>query len=316
MKHSWQVSAVLLSIFLAAQVIGLFVVHSYVDSAASAAATKEAGKPVVIYHDLPYGVERPNIAPDISYIFIGAAVIIGTLLLLLIIKFRKLSLWKVWYLMAITIALTVSLASFLPKAAAAIISIIIALFRVFRPNVLAHNIAELFIYGGIAAIFVPILNIKSAFILLILISVYDFFAVFHLKHMVMLAKFQTSNKIFAGLFVPKELSLKSTFSPISESAATAALPKGTKSSQHKPEADYSDSGGYAIVGGGDIAFPLLFAGAVLPAFGFLKTLIIPAFAAAALAVLLSIGKKGKFYPAMPFIAVGCFVGYGILHLIA
>ncbi len=316
MKHSWQVSAVLLSIFLAAQVIGLFVVHSYVDSAASAAATKEAGRPVVVYHDLPYGVERPNIAPDISYIFISAAVIIGTLLLLLIIKFRKLSLWKVWYLMAIIIALTVSLASFLNKAVAAIISIIIAFFRVFRPNVLAHNIAELFIYGGIAAIFVPIMNVKSASILLIIIAIYDFIAVFHLKHMVRLAKFQTSNKIFAGLFVPKELSLKSTFSPISESAATATLSKGAKSlPQRQPEADYSDSGSYAIVGGGDIAFPLLFAGAALPVFGFLKTLIIPAFAAAALAVLLSIGKNGKFYPAMPFIAAGCFIGYGILHLL-
>ena len=312
MKHSWQVSAVLLCIFLAAQVIGLFVVNSYVDSAASAAATKEAGRPVVVYQDLPYGVERPNIAPDLSFIYIAVAVVIGTALLLLIIKFRKLSLWKVWYLLAIAMALTVSLASFINKTAAVMISIIIAFFRVFRPNVLAHNIAELFIYGGIAAIFVPIMSIKSAFILLILISVYDFFAVFHLKHMVTLAKFQTSNKIFAGLFVPKELSIKSAVSPI-----TTALAAENKSRHQQKSAkeDYSDSGSYAIIGGGDIAFPLLFAGAALPAFGFLKTLIIPVFAAAALAVLLSIGKKGKFYPAMPFIAAGCFIGYGILHVL-
>ncbi len=312
MKHSFQVLSVLLVMFLAAQIIGLFIVRSYVDVAASEQATKEAGRPVVIYQDLPYGVERPNISPDISYIFIGTAVIIGTVLLLLLIKLRKLSLWKLWYLLALVITLTVSFASFLPKAAAGILSLIISFLRVFKPNVLAHNLAELFIYGGLAAIFVPIMNVRSAAILLVLIAVYDFFAVFHLKHMITLAKFQASNRIFAGLFVPKQLSMKSAFSPIA-----SAAPAENKSPQHQKfeKESYSDSGSYAIVGGGDVAFPLLFAGTLLPAFGFYKTLIIPAFAAAALLLLLLIGKKGKFYPAMPFITAGCFVGYGILKFV-
>lgn len=312
MKHSWQVSAVLLCIFLAAQVIGLFVVHSYFDPAASAQATKEAGQPVVIYQNLPYGIERPAIAPGISYLFIAAAIIIGTALMLFIIKFRKLSLWKLWYLFALMITLTISLASFLPKALSAVISVAVSLFRVFRPNVLVHNVAELFIYGGLAAIFVPIMNVKSAAILLVLIAIYDFIAVFHLKHMVTLAKFQTSNRIFAGLFVPKQLSLKSTVSQITPDVTPKA--KNSKL-QQKQQSDYSDSGGYAIVGGGDIGFPLLFAGTLLPAFGFYKVLVIPAFAAAALLILLTIGRKGKFYPAMPFIAAGCFVGYGVLQLL-
>lgn len=311
MKHQWQVSAVLLGIFFAAQVVGLFVVDSYVDVSASEKASMEAGKPVAVYHNLPYGVERPNFAPGLSFIFIGAAVIIGTVLLLLIIKFRKLTLWKLWYLLALVITLSVSFASFLPKAAAGILSVVIALFRVFKPNVLAHNIVELFIYGGLAAIFVPVMNTMSAAILLVLISVYDFFAVFHSKHMVTLAKFQSENRMFAGLFVPKELSLNSAISSIKPAAAAA---KSAKPSQPPKEGKYADSGDYAVVGGGDIGFPLLFAGTALATFGFYKTLIIPAFAAAALLILLVIGKKGKFYPAMPFITVGCFVGYGILLL--
>ncbi len=312
MKHSWQVSAVLLGIFLAAQVVGLFVVNSYVDVSASEKASREAGKPVAVYHNLPYGVERPNFAPDISYIFIGAAVIIGTVLLLLIIKFRKLTLWKLWYMLALIITLSVSFASFLPKAAAGILSIVVALFRVFKPNVLAHNIAELFIYGGLAAIFVPVMNVKAAAILLILIAVYDFFAVFHLKHMITLAKFQSENNMFAGLFVPKQLSLKSAVSSIKAATKEAKL---VKPSQQPKEGKYADSGDYAVVGGGDIGFPLLFAGTALATFGFYKTLIIPAFAAAALLLLIIIGKKGRFYPAMPFIAVGCFIGYAIASVI-
>lgn len=314
MKHSWQVSAVLLCIFLAAQIIGLFVIQSYFDAEASEKATKEAGKPVVIYQGLPYGFERPDISPNISYIYIAAAVIIGTVLMLLIIKFRQLSLWKLWYLLALVIGLAFSFASFLPKIAAGVLSLIISLFRVFRPNILVHNLAELFIYGGLAAIFVPIMNVRSAAILLALIAIYDFIAVFHLKHMIVLAKFQTSNRIFAGLFVPKQLSLKSAFSTIAASP-TATAENKPRQPKRLAEESYSDSGSYAIVGGGDVAFPLLFAGTLLSAFGFYKTLIIPAFAAAALLVLLIIGKKGKFYPAMPFIAAGCFVGYGILRVL-
>lgn len=310
MKHSWQVSAVLLCIFLAAQVIGLFVVNSYVNAAASEAASREVGKPVVVYRELPFGFERPDISPNVSYLFIAAAIIAGTVLLLLIMKFRKLSLWKLWYFLALIITLAFSFASFLPKAAAGALSLAVSFLRVFRPNALVHNLSELFIYGGLAAIFVPVMNIKSASILLVIIAVYDFFAVFHLKHMVALAKFQTSNRIFAGLFVPKQLSLKSAVSPIAAPAAAA------KVRQLPPEKEkYADTGDYAIIGGGDIGFPLLFAGTALSAFGFYKTLIIPVAATAALAVLLMISKKGKFYPAMPFIAAGCFMGYAIASVL-
>lgn len=312
MKHPLQVSAVLLSMFLAAQVIGLFVVSSYVDVAASQKASEEAGRPVVVYERLPYGIERPQIAPDASFIFMAVAILIGTLLLLLIIKFRKISLWKVWFLAAIIVTLTVSFSSFLPKAVAAILSIIIAYFRVLKPNVLAHNISELFVYGGLAAVFVPIMNVKSAAILLLIISAYDVFAVFTSKHMITLAKFQVENRIFAGLFVPKQLSLKSAVSPIPSEAA-----KKISSQQQKKAVSekYADASNYAVIGGGDIGFPLLFAGAALVSFGLLKTLVIPIAAAAALTVLLIIGKKGKFYPAMPFIAAGCFVGYAIAKVL-
>ena len=43
--------------------------------------------------------------------------------------------------------------------------------------------------------------------------------------------------------------------------------------------------------------------------GFLKTLIIPVFVTFALLYLLITGEKDKFYPAMPYLAVGCVLGY-------
>ena len=317
MKHRWSVSAVLLLIFLAAQLIGLLVVHSYVDVAATAKATQEAGKPVTVYTALPYGVERPQVAPEISYLYIAAAVVIGTLLLLLIIKLHKGGLWKLWFFLATMITLTVSFGAFIPKAIAAVLAFVLSYFKVFRPNLIVHNIGELFVYGGLAAIFVPIMDLKSAALLLIIIAVYDFFAVFQSKHMISLAKFQTSHKIFAGLLIPKQLSTSSVFSHVDTTATSAAKSKISKAAKlkGKSEEEYADSGSYAVIGGGDIGFPLLFAGVAMATLGFQRALIIPLFAAAALAVLLLIGKKGKFYPAMPFIAVGCFVGYGIASLL-
>jgi hypothetical protein len=48
---------------------------------------------------------------------------------------------------------------------------------------------------------------------------------------------------------------------------------------------------------------------------FVKTLIIPLFAGLALLYLLVKAEKDKFYPAMPFLSIGCLAGYGVLWLV-
>ena len=79
------------------------------------------------------------------------------------------------------------------------LAISLAAWKILRPNVFIHNLTEVFIYGGIAALLVPIINLFSAFILLLLISIYDMYAVWKSKHMVSMAKFQSEAKVFAGL---------------------------------------------------------------------------------------------------------------------
>jgi len=83
----------------------------------------------------------------------------------------------------------------------------------------------------------------------------------------------------------------------------------------------------AILGGGDIAFPLLFGGVILkelvsseqfitnPILTYIEALIVPFFVSIALLWLFMKAEKDKFYPAMPFVTIGCFVGYGVLMLI-
>jgi hypothetical protein len=125
--------------------------------------------------------------------------------------------------------------------------------------------------------------------------------------------------VFAGFFIP--------YTPKPESGETTKPLKPIKSSKTinipnnpLPKVEKKN----AILGGGDIAFPLLFTGAVMEslmvkgltqAAALTQSLIITATTTIAVALLFIFAKKDKFYPAMPIISAGCFIGYGILMMI-
>ena len=86
MKHNLEITVFLITLFLASQVTGLFIVDKYIDKK----ATAETG--TVTYKNLPYSIERPVVEPSTSFIFIFIAILIGTgLLLLLVNSFRSCS---------------------------------------------------------------------------------------------------------------------------------------------------------------------------------------------------------------------------------
>jgi presenilin-like A22 family membrane protease len=294
MKHNVPVTLILVSVFFLAQIVGLFIIQNYVD----VAATAESG--VIVYEELPLGVERPEIDAKYSFIYIISAVLIGTVLLLLLIKFKFRRLWKVWYFIAIFIALVIAFNAFMPTIVAAVLGLLIALWKSFKPNVVVHNLSELFIYGGLAVIFVPIMNVFAAIMLLFLISIYDMYAVWKSKHMIKLAQFQSKSNMFAGFYVPygKEIKIKNNKTSVKMSKKAVKVKMKVKS---------------AVLGGGDIAFPLLFSGVVFADVGF-WTLVITVTTSIALFGLLTFGKKNRFYPAMPYLTVGCLIGYAIIRL--
>ena len=168
---------------------------------------------------------------------------------------------------------------------------------------MVHNLTELFIYPGIALLLVPLLNVFYAFILLVLISIYDAYAVWKSKHMVTMAKFAKSSNLFPGLAI--------SYDSKSGDIVKKNINKKNKSRKSKEVRS-------GILGGGDIAFPLIFSSVFLVSliqgglhflwalfFSFLVSL----FSAAALFLLFIFGKRDKYYPAMPFISAGVFVGY-------
>lgn len=282
MKHSLTITLLLVIIFLAAQFVGLFVTERYIDYEGS----KEG---ILAWKPLPsvagVSIARPDIAPKMSFLYILGAILVGTVFILLIIYWGKVWLWKLWFFLAIAVCLYIAFSAFIPAWVALITAVILSYFKAYRRNFILHNFSEIFVYGGLAVIFVPILNVLVAVVLMILLSLYDAYSVWKSRHMIEMAKFQTSAGVFAGLQIPYK------FPGWKKKAGQKLVQVRT-----------------AILGGGDIGFPLLFAGAVLKEFGFAKACIIPLFAAIALLGLLLFSKKKHFYPAIPFLTVGCLVG--------
>ena len=303
MKHTLKITLLLALVFFITQSIGLAITGKYIIAKEHVDPETNLVVREIVPQDLPYNIERPAVEESTSYIWIAAAIVIGTLLLLLLIKYKKFNLWKLWFFLAVFVTMAIAFSAFIPSAIAALLAFILALLKIFRPTTIIQNLTEVFIYGGLAAIFVPVINIFAAFMLLLLISIYDIIAVNKTKHMITMAKFQAKSRVFAGFMFPYE--------------------KRKDRIMARPEKAEQKGIKFAVLGGGDIGFPLLFAGVVMKdlmltnpeLIGFLKALIIPFFVTLALLYLLLKGKQNKFYPAMPYLTAGCIIGYLVVLLV-
>jgi len=172
-------------------------------------------------------------------------------------------------------------------------------------------------------------------------------AVWHSGIMQKMAKYQIDKlNIFSGFFVPyvsKETRLK--LKKIRDLAKKASMKKKSKSQNFKQKIKNIWSSksleknkdlpknskqkikiNVAILGGGDIIFPIITAGVVLKTKvdlwglkpfvgGFMPALFVIAGATLGLAYLFFSAEKKKFYPAMPFITAGIFAGIILSYLI-
>ena len=299
MKHSIKVTIFLLILFVLSQVIGLFLLDTTIDPIKSAATGKTEFK------ELAFG-ERPPLEEETSYLPMVITILVGTVIMLLLIKFKLLWIWKIWFTFAVVFSLTIALAVLVPVVWAFAIALIFGIWKVFFPHFWVHNITEVLIYPGIGLIFVHLLNLFSVSVLFVLISIYDAYEVWKSKHMVKLAQAQAESKVFAGLLVPYNFKLEKTEEKVK------VMAHGSTLHQSAPRMVKVQT---AMLGGGDIGFPLLFSGVVLKEMGLWQSFVVVGFATAALAFLFWIGKKEKFYPAMPFLAVGCFVGLGVAWVV-
>ena len=322
MKHNIKITLLLLSMFVITQLIGLYVIHANVFN-----QTEEVGGNIIpVTNPILSALQPPQIQQqsDFSLYFSSMifAFIIAVVILFLLTRFKIDFILKAWFFIVVAIALFISFNAFFPHYInslyftifASLLALTLAFIKIFKTNFIVHNFTELLIYPGIATIFVPILNMWSVLILLIIISIYDIWAVWHSGIMQKMAKYQINNlKIFSGFFVPyipKSLRLKI---------------KKMKKSKLKNEKVKVN---LAILGGGDIVFPIITAGVImltkvinlpfgLPSFvgGIVPALFVTAGATLGLGLLFMFSEKKKFYPAMPFITAGIFTGLILSYLL-
>lgn len=299
MKHNLKIACIILAMFLVTQFIGIYVTGFYSGFGFVNGKYTEN----VQNNTLPFGLDSPKIEDnrDFSQAFFSIILsfIIAISLLLLLTRINAEFFLRAWFFLVIVMALGIFLNVFFPEIkykflVLLVFAIPLAYFKVYKKNLLIHNITELAIYPGIAAVFVPILNIYTIAGLLILISVYDIWAVWHSGIMQRMAKYQINKlNIFSGFFVPyipKKIKMK--------------IKKMKKSELKKKKIRVN----VAILGGGDIVFPIITAGVVLKALGLFPAIFVSLGATLGLSYLLLFSEKKKFYPAMPFITLGIFLG--------
>ena len=293
MKYDYRTMLTLVLLFLLTQLIGLSILYKDISIKIGPTGEKE-----VVHSETVLG-PRPEIYGWETFAWIMFGIVISTGLILVIIWLKKVIWWKGLFFISVFLTISLALGVFMPTEYAFILAFAIAALKLYKPNLFIHNIAQVLMYSGIAVLLVPLFDITWIIAVLIVISLYDIYAVFKSKHMVKMALFQTKSKLFAGITVPLRKVKKG---------------KGKKVKLRE-----------AIIGGGDVAFPLLFAGVVMESLmkstsismgmAFLKVLIIPIVVSLTLLFLLIKGKEGKFYPGMPFITAGCLIGYAIVSFI-
>lgn len=306
MKHNTKITIILVAMFIITQLIGLFVISNYNNGLT-----------------LPYGMEPPTEVKEkpgnfgINILFAFAFAVI---LFFILTKIKAEKFIRFWFFTVTIIALGLTINVFLLKINiinASIISLIIAIplayIKIFKRDVYIHNFTELLIYPGIAAVFVPIINVFWIIIFLLLISLYDIWAVWHSEIMQKMAKYQINNlRLFTGFFIPyADKKQKAKIKMIKN--------KYVNKSQKFMEKQFKKAKikvNLAILGGGDIIFPIITAGIFYETYHSLASaLIISAFATIALLFLFILARKGKFYPAMPFLTIGIYLGMIVNWLI-
>ena len=307
MKHNIQITLILIGMFLLTQLIGLAVVHAYTPQIQQVEINGTIQN--ITKNPIPYNLDTPETKPQESLISIIVAFAIAIAFVFLLIKFKAKTFIRLWFFFVVTLVLGITLNALIfqfsfPYASliALAIALPLAIYKIFKRNLIVHNATELLIYPGIAVVFIPLLNIWTIVILLILISLYDAWAVWHSGFMQKMANFQINElKIFGGFFVPY-------LSKGQRAKIKAARQKASKK-------DKKIKVNLAILGGGDVVFPIITAGVVLRSIGLLPALIVIATATLSLGLLFLYSQKGKFYPAMPFITAGLLTGIIIAYSI-
>jgi glucan phosphoethanolaminetransferase (alkaline phosphatase superfamily) len=130
MKHPVKTTVLLIALFVIAQLVGLTLINFSIQSVDINIETGE----VALNHTTTAIGERPDLAGIYSFLYLLFGILIGTILLLVLIRFRQVKIWKAWFLLAVFLAQSVAFGIFLPQVVALALALALAWIKIYRPN--------------------------------------------------------------------------------------------------------------------------------------------------------------------------------------
>lgn len=196
--------------------------------------------------------------------------------------------FKFIFILVIFIGIQTFLSLFINGIWPSLIAFLIILIRLSVPSIIIHNLTLSFAIAPVGAILGVNFSPLAAIILLIVLSTYDFIAVYKTKHMVKMAKEMIEGGALFVLVLPEHR---------------------LKIKEHAHKARPGE--GFFFLGAGDLSLPLVFAVSALQT-GIFNAIMVAIFSIIGLAlthILFTSQEKRQPMPALPPIALMAIVGY-------
>jgi len=244
------------------------------------------------------GGQKVNI-PQISFPQFILNFLLATLFILLILRFVKFekekgTIFKILFILAVLLGGLLFLETWLPEHLSLIFIFVLIFWWLKKPSVLIQDLLIILGIAGTGSILGLSLNPLTVVALLIIFLIYDFIAVYKTKHMVRMAKAMLESRAILALVIPPNIF-------------------GFRESLEKIQ----PGGKFLILGGGDIAFPLIFSVSLIPS-GILHSFIVALFSLIGLFAsfwFFTKQKERKPIPALPPIALFSIIGYLIVSIL-
>ncbi len=250
---------------------------------------------------------------EVEQVSLSGFLIYFLIITLAVLAFLKISrkgsgfILQAFFVLAIFSGLDILFSIFIGEPGAMILALGLVILRFIRPTVLLHNLVVIGGLAGVGGILGLTLIPRDAIILLVILAIYDVIAVYKTKHMVKMAEAMIKKRVILGIIIPEKLS---GFYGLMADVEKDKLRKvAVKSKSTK-------LGRFMILGGGDLALPLLLIASVAVN-NIWQSIIILIFSLLGLTAMhfVFIKLKSRPMPALPPLAIFSILGYLISLLI-
>lgn len=216
---------------------------------------------------------------------------VGTAFTLIFLRFSKSALpYKIIFLLVMFFGMQSFFSLFLSEVLATGAAFLLILARIFTPFILVHNAVLVLGVSAVGAMLGISLKPWTAVVVLLVLSVYDYIAVYKTKHMVKMAKEMIERGAVFALILPEKPA---------HYIESAPKIKGPQE-------------GIFFLGAGDLVFPLVMSASAFGGVGLFSAIITAIFSVFGLFFthfLFSVQEKREPMPALPPIAVLTIIGF-------